>query len=341
MKLGIVCKGSTELGLGHLLRTRSFVQSIEHLHEVTVFASVGPGLESTFSETTADVRFFSHEHELVDLVGDLDILLFDLTHLDDWTFFKLKHRAKLIASISPVFNQAKHVNVFFTRNRNYTPMPGVKIFGGMEFAIFNHHCKPIDAETYERNLGSSDFPIAVCMGGGDAANKTLAVLEALVSIPVPCTIWVLLGEGYSHSYAQLVDTIRGNLRHEVVLAKTNRSMWNVMSNCVVGIMAGGLTAVEAIYAGLPTINLFDRKEHYEMLEELFDARVCLNGGVFSEGALGVLPKTLVALHHDRSRLREIRLRGQGVVDQNGSLRVLRILEDELAARSWPIERGAL
>jgi len=160
----------------------------------------------------------------------------------------------------------------------------------------------------------------------------LSVVQALTALPEPSTLMVLLGEGYAHSYNALVDTVRGNARHEVVLAKTNRSMWRLLSQCAMAIMAGGLTTIEAVYAGLPTVNLFEKPEHAAMLDELFEAGVCLNGGLFSERSLHTARRMVRRLNAQRDELRRMRQRSQGLVDLNGPARVLAVIEAELERR---------
>jgi spore coat polysaccharide biosynthesis predicted glycosyltransferase SpsG len=208
----------------------------------------------------------------------------------------------------------------------------VQVFGGLKYAIFNERCLVIDDAGFERNLTLNELPIAVCMGGADAANKTLAVLRALKTLKDPSTIWVLLGEGYAHCYNQLVDAVRTSSRHEIILAKANRSMWRVLGNCAVAVLAGGLTTVEAVYAGLPTINLCERPEHHGLMRELFEAGVALDGGPFSEASLAALPATLRELGRHRDRLRAMRQRTRGLADLDGPKRVLREIEQQLLAK---------
>jgi spore coat polysaccharide biosynthesis predicted glycosyltransferase SpsG len=257
------------------------------------------------------------------------VLAFDTTWFAGEVFWPIRRQAVLTVSISPVFDLAAHVDLLFTRAAHFEPLRGVQIFGGLKYAIFNDRCVVIDDDTFERNLGIPELPVALCMGGADAANKTLSVLRALAEMPEPMTIFVLLGEGYAHSYNLLVDAVRTNLRHEVILAKASRSMWRVLSQCALGIMAGGLTTVEAVYAGLPTLNLFEKPEHGAMLQELFDVGVCLNGGLISERSLQTAIHLLRRLNRDRDELRRMRQRTRGLADVHGPSRVLREIEQQL------------
>jgi spore coat polysaccharide biosynthesis predicted glycosyltransferase SpsG len=331
----IICRGSIQEGLGHLFRTRTFAKQAAGFHEVEVVALVEPELEGTLGEVACPVHCVREDRDAIPLIQNFapDVVVFDTTRIEPSVFQAATEATVLKVSISPVFNRMDAVDVLFTRSRRNAPLPGVEIFGGLQFAIFNDRCQAIDDTTFERNLALPELPVAVCMGGTDAANKTLAVIRALTEMPEPTTALVLLGEGYAHCYNTLVDAVRGDARHEIVLAKTNRSMWRVMSNCAVGIMAGGLTAAEAVYAGLPTINIFNQPEHTAMLEELFEAGVCLNGGLFSERALTTTIKTLRRLHQNREELRQMRQRGRGLADLHGPMRVLREIEQCLLRKA--------
>lgn len=336
MRMQVICRGSVTEGLGHLLRTRTFANYAARFHEVDVLALVDPGLEILLASLPCPVCPARREADLLPRIARFqpDVLVFDTTRMDPDTFAAARRLARLTVSISPVFDRANQLDLLFTRTR-CAPLPGVKIRAGLEYAIFSDHCQPIDDSTYERNLSLPELPIAVSMGGADAANKTLAVLQAITRMPEPSTIIVLLGEGYAHSYNALVDRVRGDTRHEVVLAKTNRSMWRVMSHAAIALLAGGLTTVEAIHAGLPSLNLLDRPEHRHLLGDFFNLGVCLDGGPFSRESLDRAVQTLRHLHRHRDELRRMRQRSAGLLDNHGPRRVLQAIEQELAGRSRP------
>jgi spore coat polysaccharide biosynthesis predicted glycosyltransferase SpsG len=328
MKVQIICRGSIQEGLGHLFRTRTFAKTAQYMHETEIIAIVQENLESILSELVCPIRFVRNDAEVIMYVqqGNADILIFDLTKISKRVFQYIKYIPHLTASLSPVFEHMEHIDALFTRVQNPSPIEGVRIYGGLQYAIFNDQGVIIDDIIYERNLKRPELPIAVCMGGADAANKTLAVVQALVQSTYPFTLWVLLGEGYIHSYNALVDAVNSNRSHEVVLAKTNRSMWQIMSNCTLGILAGGLTTIEALYAGLPTINILQKREHFDVMHELFDMGVCLYGGNFSSDALNTLVKTVEYLSKNREQLQNLRKKSHGLIDTRGSERVIVELE---------------
>ena len=305
MKIQILCRGSVKHGLGHLFRTRTFVKEAIVKNDVRIVAIVEKDLESIFWEVKDNTVFIRDEEKAVDIVKGYkpEVLIFDLTELTDSVFNRLKSYALLTVSISPVFNQTNTIDILFTRTKFNNKYDGVAVYGGLEYSIFNEYCTPINSTTYKRNLKRPHLPIAIAMGGTDSPNKTLKIIEAFVSFPYEITLWVALGEGYAHSYTNLVRAINKNKKHEIILAKANKSTWDILGNSVLAILAGGLTTVEAVYAGLPSINLFEKKEHFDATsKELFDLGVSVNGHFFSDKSIESMKEKIMYLYKNRNEL---------------------------------------
>ena len=158
------------------------------------------------------------------------------------------------------------------------------------------------------------------MGGTDAVNKTLAILNMVKEVPDKVLFWALLGEGYTHAYEDLVRCIRGS-KHEIILAKTNDSMWRIINSCSLAILAGGTTTYEAVYAGLPSINTLETEEHYFLIQELVEKGVCANAGYIFEESLHTLRGAITYYSHHRDVLYTMHERASGMIDGNGAQRV--------------------
>ncbi len=307
-------------------------QALSRGHDVTVLAIVGEGLESILNDVGCATVLLRDEQSVpghLASAGAADVMVLDLTSLPRGVFEACRRQAPLLASLSPIFSEMADVDVVFTRSKAGLDLPGVRVYGGLEYAVFSESCRPIDNGRYRASASSAELPVAVSMGGADASNKTLAVLQAIVSSRSRSTVWVLLGDGYTHCYNALVDCVRGNSLHEVILAKTNRSMWSIMQNCALAILSGGLTTIEAVHAGLPSINLFEKPEHLAVVSgDLFEAGVCLNGGLFGDAGLARMVALLDELGEDRDRLLAMHRRCRGLIANNGSVKVLEALEQE-------------
>lgn len=334
MKIQVICRGLTREGMGHLSRTRTFAASVHQDNEVEIVAMVAPGLESFFAGADFTVHLVKREDDVLRHVRAFspEVLLFDLLSMSRQICSDLVANVPLSGSLSPIFDQMDLLDMVFSRASLPAEAPKTRVFAGLEYAIFGQHCSLIDDATYKSVVERPEMSIGVSMGGVDAANKTLHVLRALATVKADCLIWVLLGEGYAHSYNTLVETVSRDSRHEIVLAKTNRTMWHVMSQCAVAVLAGGLTTIEAVYAGLPSINLSEKPEHSALMQELFALGVCMDGGPFERPALDAMVKEVTLLSSNRNKLWEIRNQTKGLLDLNGPSRVMEEIRREFAAR---------
>ena len=200
MRIQIICRGSVKHGLGHLFRTRTFTKAAQEKHSIEILAIIEKDLENVFFELKDKVRFLRSENEILPLVNSFNpqVLIFDLTYIEEDLIRQLKFKAKLTTSISPVFNQMSKIDILFTRSKYYKHVKGVKIYGGLEYAIFNEYATRIDSHVYQRNLEKPHLPIAVSMGGTDSPNKTLKVIKVFADFQKELSLWVTLGEGYIH-----------------------------------------------------------------------------------------------------------------------------------------------
>jgi spore coat polysaccharide biosynthesis predicted glycosyltransferase SpsG len=331
MNITLICKGGVNTGLGHLHRAVSFVESAREHADFNVVAIIDKGLEVLFKEIP-DTVFIYKDQELTSVIkllkDDGGFCIIDMIELDQNEQQFIRNRYKKIISLSPVFNNYDILDYVFTRFNEHNYPSHIKVFSGLQYAIFNTHCARISDEVYNENLAEKQLTVGISMGGVDAPNKTLIILEALAKIEQDCTFWVLLGEGYSHSYQDIVDTIRRDSNHEIVLAKSNRSMWKILSNCSLAIFAGGLTSFEAIYAGLPAINIFEKEIHQSIIsKEIIEKNVSLNLGVLNDRTLLNLQEKISSFYNNRNLLLEMRENTKGLLDKNGSIRTINKIKE--------------
>ena len=335
-RLLLACRASAADGLGHLIRTRALAERLPASVQAELVV-VGDELAAPLlSGLSLPSWVVPHERSLIEHADRFkpDAVVFDTIPLDDAVFGDLAGRA-ITVSLSPVFDHLDAVDLVFNRTRyerrGTATAPNRRY--GLEYSIIRRDVDRIDTGLFRRQLGRERLAVAVSMGGADAPNRTLRVLEGLRSLPAAATFWVLLGEGYDHSYHDLVDAVRLDRRHEVILAKTNQSMWTILGNCSLAILAGGVTTYEAVYAGLPSINLFESESHFFLVRELEEAGAALNGGLLDEAGLQALCSTVTDLGGSRDRLFDMHLASRGLLDDHGADRVLGEIVAAVRARA--------
>lgn len=261
----VYTKGGVNNGLGHLYRSLTFCKSISLYCNVYLVAIIEPGLENLFREINFKHKLCYSDEELLleNQFNQSSVTIFDMIFLNEEVYHILVQNSKLTVSISPIFNFNHEVDLLFTRN--ITENTNVKVYSGLKYSIFNDICERITDEYFIENLENHELTIGVSMGGVDAPNKTLRVLKALSSLKLKCTVWVIIGEGYNYSYNDLIESMNNDFNHEIILAKSNRSMWKILSKCHLAILAGGLTTIEAAYVGLPSFNIVENETHLSLL----------------------------------------------------------------------------
>lgn len=322
-----ICRASIGQGLGHLMRVQAVISALRNPSRARLvvigqdFGVCGP--------SAAPIRYI-----VADDAGALrqwkrapaQTVVFDLNDIEKKVFDTIRIKS-FTASLSPLFRFNREVGVFFSRTSRVSPSDArgpipAHYRCGPEYTVISPHCERIHTREYKMNLSKQALSIAVSMGGSDSLNKTLEVIRAINRLPFEMTLWVLVGAGYAHSYQDLVDAVKHHGRHEVILAKTNRSMWHVLRQCSLVILAGGTTTYEAVYAGLPSINLLSDSNDRFLVDELVDAGAASYAGEFGAGSLKKLCRLLVHLNADRDALLHMRRAGLGLIDGKGALRIL-------------------
>ncbi len=198
MKILFLCKASTKTGLGHLIRSRSLATQIV-LNEPGItlkFKVIG---ESLVEKLLTDVKFdyeIAEDEESCIISENYDICFFDMIEASDSFFERANIRANLKVSISPIFNQMSRVDLFFNRTKYHNfqkeDLPQ-HLFASLDYTIIQDDCKKIRTSIYEDNLDLEQFPIAIIMGGGDAANMTLRFLKSLKNCHRSCDFLGVIG----------------------------------------------------------------------------------------------------------------------------------------------------
>lgn len=326
----LVCRGSLEDGLGHVMRAASIAVALAEVGATVIVVLIG---DASAAKVLADLDVAHHrvasDAEAAALVEAHRpaLVVFDTLAIEEEAFRRMQ-AGRRTASTSPIFAHQAEVDASFSRASD-EPDPKLRALPdlhrrGLEYTVVGLHARAIDHAKYVDGLYRDPLNIGISMGGADAANRTLTVLAEILETARPLLLWVMLGEGYAHSYEDLVAAVRRDRRHEVILARTTRSMWTVLDRCSLLILAGGVTTYEAAYAGMPSINLLDSESERFLLRDLEDAGAV--SAIERSGAWGdALREELAAAVEDRDRLFLMHRRCGQLIDGRGASRIAREL----------------
>jgi spore coat polysaccharide biosynthesis predicted glycosyltransferase SpsG len=318
-----LCRGSARDGLGHVMRSRTVALAGRDRLDPRLIV-----IGDRCARPLLDARDLEYEITPTDDAAanalaaiDPDIVFFDTLRLERDAFDRVR-AGRFAIGLSPIFERQRDLDLVFHRTRALSPqLEEIQRLGrlraGLEYAVIRPACQPIADAAFDAALSAERLSIALSMGGGDAGNLTLAALRELSTLDRPLLIWCLLGEGYGHCYNELAAAASAS-SHEVLLAKTSDSMWRVLSQCALAVLAGGAVTYEAARAGLPSINLFPDPDHAFLASELIDRGASLSAG----DSLARAAQLVARLEASRDRLSDMRARCQSLIDGQGAQRVV-------------------
>ncbi len=324
-----ICRGSASIGLGHVMRCRTIATEMMASADVHVITLGDATVCAHLLSPVVPLTHAHSDHEAQRIAGRMHagVVAFDMLEFDRAAFEGIKRTATTVC-LSPIFNLLDRVDLAFTRaasdtHRRLIASGGSAVRAGCQYTTISPHCRRVDTSDYRRGLAMDPLAVAISMGGADAPNLTLRLLEALRNVDAGMLFWVMLGEGYTHSYQKLIDCVRADRRHEIILAKTNNSMWRILSGCSVAILAGGITTFEAAYAGIPSIIALSHDKDRFLIRELIDGGACKYAGAPFENALAGMATLLGRLNRDRDELLQMHTRCKRLLDNKGPQRVVR------------------
>lgn len=202
---------------------------------------------------------------------DIDVVVFDTLTFNELEFLKVEKKAATV-SISPFFDRLENVDVVIHRSSILPaawqkPTFSPKVICGLDYLIGSPAVSKIPYEHYSNNLALEKFSVGVSMGGVDGPNLALKIVKELGKYSDRIEVWLAIGEGYSHSVDHLFESASES-DLEMLVFKSNESMWRVFQNVSLLISAGGLTTYESAVAGIPSLCLVSNPEWEVLFHEL-------------------------------------------------------------------------
>lgn len=323
--VAFVVRASTKNGLGHLVRSLSVLREMQNLAEVRLFLLGDMSGRHLVEESGISSRDCNSDEVCARWVMELKpkIIVFDTLYFEQAAFNLLANSAVTV-SLSPVFSRMGRVEHLFHRTKYEDPCwrnGGVfpKVHKGLKYTVLPARLKRIATRLFREHLYERKLSIAISMGGTDAPNRTLALLQELGRFPQKLVVWVALGDAYTHSYEELLRSAKEN-KQEIILLKSNESMWRVLRNASLVICAGGLTTYEAAYVGIPSINILQSAEWSYLFRELADESVCFILDP-AEYAIATAASLVNELMNDRDRLLCMHKSSRRLIPGGGAKRI--------------------
>ena len=229
------------------------------------------------------------------------------------------------------YGHAKHYCADFVLNQNLgadenlyrNREPQTRLLLGTRFVqLRNEFSKWRD---WRRTIPPRAEKILVTLGGSDSENVTLKAVQAIQQIPDSnCETTIVIGGGNPHggelkSAAQNSPAIR--------ILQNAGNMPELMAEADLAIAAGGTTAWELAFMGLPALTIVLADNQRSTAEQLRSAGIARNLGWHKNLSPEKIAEEIIQLSVDFSARGEMSRRGRELVDGLGSSRVMSCLQN--------------
>ena len=341
-QLVIRADADSKIGIGHLMRCLALAQSWKANNGEITFISTcnNEALLSRIQDNGFHLVRLKEAYPnpedwqvmsrvLVD--NDAAWVVLDGYHFDSDYQLGIKEKGcRLLVIDDTAHLEYYHADIVLNQNINanllrYSSEPRTLLLLGTQYVLLRPEF--LSRAAFRRKIAGIARKVLITLGGADADNRTLKVMQTVQQIDIAgLEAVVVVGASNPHR-PQLQAQSRGStVSIEVVSNATN--MDELMAWADVAISGGGSTCWELAFMGLPALVLILADNQRAVAEGLDEAGVVVNLGWYEDLAATDITQALVSLAGAADQRTEMSQRGRELVDGKGNDRVL----SELLAR---------
>ena len=353
MKYLIRADANTHIGAGHVMRCLALAQGWQaHRGQITfITACDSDGLRHRLLNEGLQVITLEHSYphphdweitsQLIGMDADTWVVL-DGYHFDSVYQQQVKKLGPWLLVIDDMAHlDHYYADIVLNQNVNaeqlsYSCEPYTHLLLGTQYALLRHEFWSWRA--WRREIPKVARKILVTLGGGDAANQTLKVIQALQRIEVD-GLEVRVVVGATNPHFQTLQAAADKATFPIQLIQNVIDMPELISWADTAISAGGSTCWELAFLGLPSLLLILAENQRQIAEGLDRYGAALNLGWYAEVDELDLARVLNILILDPVRRGTISEAGQRLVDGVGVSRIISRMHElaQLTSSSEPLQ----
>ncbi|MCB8980448.1 MAG: UDP-2,4-diacetamido-2,4,6-trideoxy-beta-L-altropyranose hydrolase [Ardenticatenaceae bacterium] len=219
-------------------------------------------------------------------------------------------------SANLILNQNVYANEsFYPRRSSHT-----KLLLGCDYALLRAEFLPWVG--WYRETKPVAQKLLVTLGGSDANNQTLKVLQALAFVETPLAVTVLIGAANQHRNMLEETAVTLQHKHHITFLQNATDIPTLIANADMAVSAGGTTNWELAFLGLPTLILIIAENQKGIAHTLQQLGVAHQLGWYENVDAAGIGQALQKHLADHSNRQQMAQRGQELVDGFGAERVV-------------------
>lgn len=201
--------------------------------------------------------------------------------------------------------------------------PETALLLGADYALLRREFRQWQGKA--RTIPPVAQKLLITLGGADPDNVTQRVIEALAEVSVYGFEAVVVVGG-SNPHRGSIEAAIARSPHAIQLKQNVTTMPELMAWADVAIAAGGSTAWELAFMGLPSVTITLADNQQAVVKALHDNGLAITLGWHTEVTQTAIAQVLTPLLHDAAQRATMSNRGRSLVDGNGVTRVIQHLQ---------------
>lgn len=330
IQLTVRADGGNEIGYGHLVRTRTILRAIARKMDIEVRYLVRPDSDTSLIDeagwSTEVVEDDSWIERLDPKAGPVLVDSYTTTvdHLD-----RLRDTGSLVVMLEDGKRLERYpVDLLIDSAPGASKLP----YKGEMATLFALGVQylPLRREFLElervESVRDRDPHILLTFGGSDPEDISSRLLPIIERMEGVGRITVVLGPGYQ-GHVSLSDA-----GGRVVILRNVTRMSELMQDADLAISAGGGTALELAYVGVPTLLMPLTPDQQPIAYALVEAGASRMLTFQQDGEGATVAEQIDVLLHDRDARSAMNRAGRALVDGRGAERIAHLILDQWRSR---------
>lgn len=332
---------STEIGTGHLMRCLALAQAWKDGGNKVTFITncQSEGLLQRLRDEEFSLHVLTGSHpDPKDWGYTKDILasypdawvVLDNYHFGEVYQQQVKEAGHPLLVIDDMAHR-KHYYADIVLNQNlhaeklpYSCEPYTRLLLGTRYVLLRREF--LARKDRKRQIPGVARHVLVTLGGSDAENHTLKVIQALQKVDITgLEATVVVGAGNPH--ADEVEAAARQNHVPIQLVRDARDMPRLMAWADMAVSSAGSTVWELLFMGTPALVIILADNQRQIAEEVEKQGVARNLGRAANLSVQSLAKSLVLMANDSNLRRKISKNARQLVDGGGAQRVVASIQE--------------
>lgn len=321
MKVLIITEGSTDLGLGHVIRCISLQQAFESEGAQTMFFLNGNNAAESLIRAIPHNSFnwIKEQNKLLKRIKEFDIVILDSLIVKNDLANKLSNESKIFVFLNDIkrFDLPKGIIINRTVGAEKLKYPKKK---GYIYLLGSKYLPLTKAFWYspQKKISKNIESIMITFGGTDHRDFTPTLLKFFSDKYKSMNKIIIIGTGFENTE---------ELRHlkdsntQLYYYPSGETMKNIMLDADIAISAGGQTLFELARIGVPTISILTAENQKGNIESLTNANFLKHAGSWDDKNILHKTEQLIDFFKPKDIRKKYSTAGLSLIDGYGSVRI--------------------